>query len=228
VQWEYVQTRQFRRRRANRRNRWIIPSVSSYGLSTVARRNNSKRGTEQLKVRLRTPTKGTEVRHAHYTCRHTCRGQLININRKLHIPLLYSICTSCWAAIQGVQTSSATQTAQLIFHTHTHLTEIFRETTLEVLTTACSRRPACACFAGTHCLYLQVDTHMFIQKDRASNIYVYWWETWWSGLSWLTWLFNTYSWFITSSSGYQLVARRSFRHLSENGLMKGRNTLQST
>lgn len=83
--------------------------------------------------------------------------------------MLYSICTGVLGAVQGVPTTSAKQAAQLIIHTHIHLTEMFTETTLEILTTMCSRRPAGTCFAGTHCLYLQVETHMFIQKERDTN-----------------------------------------------------------
>jgi len=44
----------------------------------------------------------------------------MNINRRL-----YSICKSGLGAEQGVPPTSATQTTQLIIHTHTHLTEMF-------------------------------------------------------------------------------------------------------
>lgn len=85
--------------------------------------------------------------------------------------MLYSNCTSGLGAVQCVPITSAIQTAQLIIHMHRYLTEMFTATTLEVLTTMCSRRPAGTCFAGTHCLYLQVQTHMFIQDRNTKSQY---------------------------------------------------------
>ena len=85
---------------------------------------------------------------------------------------------------------------------------------VEVLTTGCSRRQTGACFEGTLCFYLQVDKHTEGQTQIASKIY--WWETGWRDHSWLTWLFNRFSWFTRSSSGRRFV-RRSYMHLPENG-----------
>jgi len=87
--------------------------------------------------------------------------------------LLYSNCTSGLGAVQCVPITSATQTKQLTIHMHRYLAEMFTATTLEVLTTMCRRRPAGTCFAGTHCLYLQVQTHVHTgQKHKEPVTYI--------------------------------------------------------